>query len=163
MSGHTGRAEGLPTTRAATVVDAPLVARLLHAFNREFDSPTPPTGVLTDRFRGLLGRDDVVVELAIEAGEVRGFAFLTLRPTPYHKGSLAQLEELYVRPDRRARGIGTALLTAAVDRVTAKGAQEVHITVDEPDRDARRFYERHGFGNVQPGTDERMLCYLREL
>lgn len=27
--------------RMATVTDAPVVARLLHAFNREFDTPTP--------------------------------------------------------------------------------------------------------------------------
>jgi hypothetical protein len=30
-------------------------------------------------------------------------------------------------------------------------------------RDARRFYERHGFVNIELGTDYRMLCYLREL
>ena len=44
-----------------------------------------------------------------------------------------------------------------------RGAGEVHINVDEVDVDTRRFYERHGFTNIQPGADYRMLCYLREL
>ena len=25
------------------------------------------------------------------------------------------------------------------------------------------LYERHGFVNIEPGEDYRMLCYLREL
>ncbi|WP_425441223.1 hypothetical protein [Ruania alba] len=31
------------------------------------------------------------------------------------------------------------------------------------DADTRRFYERHGFMNIEPGRDYRMLCYVREL
>lgn len=151
-----------PASRRALVEDAALVAGLLHDFNAEFGSPTPSADVFAERFRTLLAREDVVVELATEDA-VCGFAYLTLRPTPYHDGRLAQLEELYVLPGRRDRGIGTVLLAAAVDRVRAKGAMEVHINVDEPDLDTRRFYERHGFTNVAPGTEERMLCYLREL
>ena len=30
---------------------------------------------------------------------------------------------------------------------------------DSLDRDARRFYERHGFVNIEAGCDYRMLCY----
>jgi GNAT superfamily N-acetyltransferase len=76
---------------------------------------------------------------------------------------LAQLEELYVQPRLRNRGIGTALLITAVREVRERGGAEMHINVDEVDTDTRRFYERHGFTNLQPGTDCRMLCYLREL
>lgn len=159
--------EGSPmsgtTTRVASPDDADLVGRLLHDFNVEFDSPTSTADILAGRFRDLLARDDVLVLLADADSGVAGFAFLTLRPTPYHDGSFAQLEELYVLPPLRDGGIGTVLLTGAVERVHAKGAGEVHINVDEVDADTRSFYERHGFSNVQPGTDERMLCYLREL
>ena len=151
------------TTRAAAPDDADLVGRLLHDFNVEFNSPTPSTETLTGRFRELLTRDDVLVQLAISGGEVAGFAFLTLRPTPYYDGSFAQLEELYVLPPLRDSGIGAVLLGGSVERIRAKGAGEIHINVDEIDVDTRRFYERHGFVNIQPGTDYRMLCYLREL
>ncbi len=65
-------------------------------------------------------------------------------------------------PDLRDGGIGTALLTAAVELVRGRGGAEMHINVDEVDTDTRRFYERHGFANIEPGTDYRMLCYLRE-
>ena len=148
--------------RVADVSDAATVGGLLADFNTEFEAPGPDAATLGERFTALLARRDVVVMLS-GGPEGTGFAFLTLRPTPYYAGPLAQLEELYVRPERRDQGTGTALLTAAVDLVRARGAGEIHINVDEVDTDARRFYERHGFVNVEPGRDYRMLCYLREL
>ena len=158
MDAVTGR-----TVRLATPVDAAVVGRLLFDFNTEFEAPTPSADELARRFTALLARDDVLVVLAEDDGTATGFGYLTLRPTPYGDGPLAQLEELYVVPDLRDAGIGTAILTRALDEVLARGAIEVHINVDEVDVDTRRFYERHGFVNIEPGTDYRMLCYLREL
>ena len=84
---------------------ASAVGRLLFDFNTEFDTATPSADDLGRRFADLLTRRDVLVLLAGDAHEPSGFAFLTLRPTPYYDGSLAQLEELYVRPSRRDRGM----------------------------------------------------------
>ena len=158
MDAVTGR-----TVRLATPADAAVVGRLLFDFNTEFDTPTPSADEFARRFSDLLPRDDVLVVLAEDGEAATGFGYLTLRPTPYGDGPLAQLEELYVVPDLRDEGIGTAILTRAVDEVLARDAIEVHINVDEVDVDTRRFYERHGFVNIEPGTDYRMLCYLREL
>jgi GNAT superfamily N-acetyltransferase len=152
-----------PAVRRAGPADAEVVGRLLHDFNTEFDSPTPSAATFAGRFATLLAREDVVVLLSGTAGGETGFAYLTVRPTPYYDGTLAQLEELYVVPDLRDGGIGTALLTTAVEEVQRLGAGEVHINVDEVDTDTRRFYERHGWVNIEPGTDYRMLCYVREL
>ncbi|MBE7193117.1 MAG: GNAT family N-acetyltransferase [Gordonia polyisoprenivorans] len=149
--------------RLAGPADAAVVGRLLFDFNTEFESPTPSADEFAGRFTRLLARHDVLVVLAESDGEPTGFAYLTLRPTPYGDGPLAQLEELYVVPAFRDGGIGTALLTQAVDEVLDRDAIEMHINVDEIDTDTRRFYERLGFTNIEPGEDYRMLCYLREL
>lgn len=166
---------GNAVARVATATDASVIARLLYDFNTEFATPTPPVGVLARRIAGLLGREDVVVVLARQGetvdrrgeahrhGEDCAVAFLTLRPSPWFDGPLAQLEELYVQPWLRDQGIGAAVLAKAVEAVIARRAREVHINVDEIDHATRRFYERHGFVNVEPGTDHRMLCYLIEL
>lgn len=155
-------AEGAFTVRRATAADAAVVGRLLFDFNAEFETPTPSAEQFAARFETLLRRDDVLVFLA-EADEATGFALVTLRPTPYGDGPLAQLEELYVRPWLRGRGTGSALLSAALDASRERAAIEMHINVDEVDADARRFYERHGFSNVAPDIDSRMLFYIRGL
>ena len=112
-----------PGVRLATPADAFVVGGLLFDFNTEFDAPTPSAADLGERFASLLARPDVLVVLA-EApatGEATGFGYLTLRPTPYGDGPLAQLEELYVVPGLRDRGIGTALLTRALAEVEQRG------------------------------------------
>lgn len=151
------------TLRTAGTADALVVGRLLHDFNIEFGEPTPSAAEFAERFSHLLDRDDVHVVLAEQDSTAVGFAFLTLRPTPYYDGLLGQLEELYVVPSLRDAGIGTDLLATATAQVQAKGVAEIHINVDEVDTDTRRFYERHGYVNVHPEMDYRMLCYIREL
>ena len=148
--------------RTATPGDAAMVGRLLWDFNTEFGSPTPTAEELATRFERLLALDEVIVLLSGGA-EPTGFAYLTLRPAPYYDGPLAQLEELYVQPHLRDRGIGTAMLQRALELCRKRHAGEMHINVDEIDTDTRRFYERHGFVNVAPGTDYRMLFYEIEL
>ena len=156
------------TVRRGSVGDAEVAGRLLFDFNTEFESPTPSATAFAKRFRSLLGRDDVVLLLAMSEGEGGGsepvgFALLTMRPSPYYDGPLVQLEELYVRPRLRDGGIGSLLLTRLVELAEQHRAGEIRIDVDEVDTDTRRFYERHGFTDISPGEDYRMLCYLREL
>jgi GNAT superfamily N-acetyltransferase len=142
---------------------AAVAARLQYDFNTEFETPSPPTSVLERRYRCLMADPAAFVMFAGDPAEPSGYALVTLRPTVYCEGPLAVLDELYVRPAMRDRGIGTDLLLRVIAEVRARGGGEMHINVDEVDIDTRRFYERHGFVNIEPGTDCRMLCYIQEL
>ena len=126
--------------REAAPQDAPLLARMLHDFNTEFGDPTPGVEVLTQRLEAQLARDDVA---ALLAGE-DGLALLTFRPTVWDAGPVALLEELYVVPGKRGRGIGGELIERAFALSRARGAETFQVNVDDPDVDAQRFYERHG-------------------
>ena len=153
--------------RLADPADAPCIGQLLFDFNAEFDTPTPSVQELASRFQVMLQGQDVLVLLAEDNGGERpravGFAFLTLRPTPYGDGPVAELEELYVQPECRNCGIGSRLLGQAREQVRQRFALEMRIGVDEVDINARRFYERHGFWNVEPGETSRMLCYVSDV
>ena len=117
--------------------------------------------MLARRFARILADPAVLALLARdrETDDATGFALVTLRPAIWFDGPVATLDELYVVPALRDRGIGNALLSRARAEVAARGCPEMHINVDEVDTDTRRFYERHGFVNVEPGTDYRMLLY----
>lgn len=141
----------------AGVSDATTLGRLLFDFNTEFGTPTDPADVLAARFARILGLDGV---MALLAGQSDGFALVTLRPAIWFDGPVAQLEELYVVPDLRDRGIGTALLARARMLAREQGAPEMQLNVDENDVDTRRFYQRHGFVNVERDEDGRMLCFI---
>ncbi|GAA2237068.1 GNAT family N-acetyltransferase [Herbiconiux moechotypicola] len=155
-----------PPVRRAAAADSALIARLLDAFNREFGVPTPGVTVLEHRLEGLLRPEAVRCYLAHDPGrpsDTVGFALVTLRPTVWYDGPVVSLDELYVAPAHRDRGLGGALLARVVAEAAASGAGAVQIDVDEGDTAAQRFYRRHGFSETDPDTGERGIAFWREL
>lgn len=147
--------------RVATTDDAPALAQLLDAFNREFDSPTPGVAVLVDRLRRLLSGPATFAVLSEEP--MGAVALVSLRPSLWYDGAAAVLDELYVVPDRRGQGIGGRLLAAVEAEVRHRGGRLVEINVDGQDVDARRFYVRHGYSDTDPGQSEPCLYYAKEI
>jgi GNAT superfamily N-acetyltransferase len=147
--------------RLATVADADEAARLLHDFNTEFETPSPGPDVLADRLRDLLAGDRTLVVLA--GSPAVAVAVVTLRPNVWYAGPVALLDELYVVPHLRGRGIGSTIIELLVTTARATGVDLIEINVDEGDVDAQRFYERHGFSPTEEGSTERALYYAREL
>lgn len=148
--------------RKAGVSDAAAVAGLLHRFNTEFETPSPGPSVLAARLERLLRGDEGV--FALLAGEPAvGVALVSVRPNVWFDGPVTLLDELYVVPGQRNRGIGTALLRAVEDESRKRGSLLLEINIDGEDTDARRFYERHGYVDREPGQSQPELYYHREL
>ena len=57
----------------------------------------------------------------------------------------AHISNLVVRPTHQRQGIGQALVEAAEEAAHAHGYSVVTIGVDQPNRYARRLYERWGY------------------
>ena len=148
--------------RRASPTDAPAIARLLHAFNLEFDAPTPAAETLATRCEELL-RDGAMTVLLTGEPPV-GLSLLRLRPSPWTDGEEAYLQELYVVPERRGEGLGGALVEATIDIAREAGARSIDLNTGETDVGARALYEKLGFTNREGGTTEpRMLFYEREI
>jgi GNAT superfamily N-acetyltransferase len=135
------------------------VARLLDAFNREYHTPTPGPEVLATRLRRLVAGTDVIAVLAGDPAVA--VALLTLRPNIWYDSPVVLLDELYVAPEARGLGIGSALLAAVESITRERGGRLIEIAVDGADTDARRFYERHGYTNTEAGQDQPSFYYHR--
>jgi ribosomal protein S18 acetylase RimI-like enzyme len=148
--------------RLATAADAPAFGRLLHAFNVEFDEPTPDAQVIAERAGPLIESGEVTILLAGE--EPGGFAQLRFRPSLYTGALDAHLEELYVVPERRGLGLGRALLETAMQHARERGAAHIDLGTSEDDVAARALYESAGFTNREGRPDgPTMLYYERDL
>ena len=137
------------------------MAQLLHDFNTEFDTPTPGTAILARRLKSLLAGPSTLAYLVDEPAA--GLALVTLRSNVWYDGPVALLDELYVVPDRRGRGLGAAMIHLLIADAEERGVSAIEINVDAGDVDAQRFYERHGFSGVDPDTGERAFYYSLEL
>jgi len=148
--------------RRAGPGDAADVARLLHDFNTEFSEPTPGVEELTEAARSLLEESEITVLLAGEGPD--GIALLRFRPGIWSTGLEAHLQELYVVPPLRGRGIGRALLGAAIELSRERGADGIDLNTGETDTAARALYESMGFTNREGSPDgPAMLFYEREI
>lgn len=139
-----------------------MLARLLHDFNTEFSEPTPSVFVLTDRARWLISEGEIMVLLGGEGPD--GIAQIRFRPSIWTGALDAHLEELYVAPQRRGRGIGRALLETAMKAAVEAGAVHIDLGTSEDDKAAIALYESAGFSNREGREGgPRMLYYERDL
>ena len=146
----------------AGIEEVDAIGQLLHDFNKEFEEPTPPPATLAERFRHLLEGGDTLVLLGGEGPD--GVAVLRFRMAIWSRGLESYLAELYVVPGLRRRGLGRALMEAALEEARARGADTMDIGVDEPDQAARGLYESLGFTNRVGGeSGPVMYVYEREL
>jgi ribosomal protein S18 acetylase RimI-like enzyme len=148
--------------RRAGPEDAPEIARLLHDFNTEYSEPTPGVEALTKYSRQLLEKGEMTVLLAGQGPD--GISLIRFRPCVWTGGPEAHLQELYVVPPLRGRGIGRALLEATIAVARETGATGLDLNTGETDTAARALYESAGFTNRE-GSPEgpSMLFYEREI
>ena len=148
--------------RRGGAADAEAIGRLLHDFNSEFDEPTPGPRRLAERVRGLLEEEELTVLLG--GGGPDGIAVLRFRPAIWSDALECYLAELYVVPDRRGRGLGRALMEAAIELARQKGADHMDLGTSEDDVAARALYESLGFINREGRPDGPISYYYeREL
>lgn len=148
--------------RRADPEDAGAIARLLHDFNAEYDEPTPGVTALTGYCRRLLEAAEMMVLLAGDGPD--GISLLRFRTSVWTGGPEAHLQELYVVPALRGRGIGGALLAATMEAAREAGATGIDLNTGETDTAARALYESRGFTNREGSPDgPSMLFYEREL
>lgn len=103
--------------------------------------------VTEGRLASALAREEVSIYLARVDDVPAGFAVLTLdqlsgltvEPTLW-------LEQLWVVPEMRRRGVSRVLLAAAVSRAEQVGATSLVSCVPATGRDEQRFFARLGFG-----------------
>lgn len=142
--------------RLAGPGDGMLIGRLLHAFNTEYDEPTPTPEVLAARIERL-GDTDVLL-----AGEV-GLVVLRFQPSIWTENQECYLAELYVQPAHRGRGLGEALLDAALTHAIDCGADYIHLGTTEDDVAARHLYAKLGFRRTEGDAGPLMFVYEKDL
>lgn len=91
-------------------------------------------------------------------GDIVGFVSFDLESGAFEQDvTRGIVENLYVVPEHRGEGHGTALLHAAEDALAKRGVDHVTLEVLADNERARRFYRRHGYGphriELESGTD----------
>jgi GNAT superfamily N-acetyltransferase len=137
--------------RSATREDVPLIAELIRGLAR-FEKLEEEV-VMTEELlaAGLFGdRPYAEVVVAEDDGRPVGFALFFHNFSTFLVRPGIYLEDLFVLPEQRGRGIGRMLLAHLARLAVERGCGRLEWAVLDWNRDAIKFYERLG---ARPNSD----------
>ncbi len=91
---------------------------------------------------------------AREAGQVQGRAYVYLIYNDLHAAPYGLLEDVFVEEKERGKGIGTALVKAAIAEAKARGCYKLICTSRHDRPDIHALYKKFGF--LDHGLEFRM-------
>lgn len=111
--------------------------------------PVPSEDSVRQRLHRLMDNPNTRALVAVVDGEVAGMAVLTATAyAPLFEQRAVHADYLHVRDGFRRRGVGKALLAAAVSFAEEAGVEHVMTSVLPQMRETQRFYARLGFSPV---------------
>lgn len=133
---------------------------LYQAIYTEPDEPRPPRSVTADPTLRVyvegFGRDGDVAVCAEEGGAVVGAAWARLMRGYGFAGDGSPELAVSVLPGHRGRGLGSALLSALIERYRGLGYSALSLSVQRSNP-AARLYERLGFREVSGDDGEAVM------
>jgi GNAT superfamily N-acetyltransferase len=130
---------------AATEVDRPAIVALLSAQLAEH-RVVPDLKRLSRVVSRILRQKRNGFFLVGRLGkEIVGVAYAALILSIEHSGPVGWLEELYVSPEHRKKGIGRALLDGVIGESRVRGLVAIDLEVDVEHKRVESLYARSGF------------------
>ena len=138
------------TIRLAAPEDHELLIPLVVAFRDHLQQPGPSDSELAFSLKQLLvdPTTDFIVALSQKSTPI-GYAQVRYRYSLWVVGSEAQLDDLFVVPRARERGLGSSLLEAAIAQARVRGCRVIGLNTNEQNAEALRLYTRAGFSALR--------------
>ncbi len=124
--------------------DAATVAPLFDAYRQFYRQPSDPALALAFVGERLRRRESVILLARGTDGEALGFTQLYPSFSSVSAYAIWVLNDLYVLPQARGRGVGRALLDAARAQARAAGARRLDLSTAH-DNPAQKLYEAAGY------------------
>ena len=121
-----------------------IVASLFDAYRQFYRRPANLAGAqqfIADR----LTKGDSIIFLALDGETTLGFTQLYPAFSSLSMGAKWLLNDLFVAPEARRRGVGEGLLTHAADFARASGSKGLSLATEITNITAQRLYERLGW------------------
>lgn len=131
--------------KPAGAADIDLLAEFMREFY-EFDGLAFDDGAARSALRQILSDDALGRVWLIQVDKVAvGYVVLTLGFSLEFHGRDAFVDEIYVRPDARGRGVGRRALEFAEEACRSLGVRALHLEVGRDNTNAQAVYRRLGF------------------
>lgn len=137
----------------ATLADLDDLAALFDGYRQFYGQPADPARAAAF-LRARMQADESAIFLARDGGSAVGFTQLYPVWSSVRTGRAWLLNDLFVVPQARGKGVARALLDAAREHGRATGARYLQLETARDNLAAQRLYEAHGWQR-----DEAMYTY----
>lgn len=121
------------------------VTPLFDAYRRFYGQPSDPARARRFLLERMLARESVIYVASTAAAGDAGFCQLYPSFTSVGLARIWILNDLFVRPDARGKGVGRALLERAREHAQTTGAKRVDLQTARTNTTAQALYESFGF------------------
>ncbi len=130
----------------ARIEDLPQLAELLGELFAQEKDFAPDREKQLKGLRLIVERPEVGrILVAREGKDVVGMINLLFTISTAEGGPVVWSEDLIVKREYRGKGVGMALMEAAIQFARERGMSRITLLTDSDNEKAIRFYERHGF------------------
>ncbi len=130
----------------ATESDLPDMVGLLTELSSSLEQPHDlDQQELIDNCLSIIHNPLAFILLAKEEAKTVGLIDFSMRRTALHRGPSALVDEIVVTQEYRGKGIGSSLLTAAIDKCRQLGCCEIEVSTEMSNEAARALYQASGF------------------
>lgn len=84
--------------------------------------------------------------VAESQGQLHGYLIAVFMFSLEHGGTMAEIDEFFVKGSARSAGLGAKLLSAAERDMAGRGIIQLQLQVGAENIRGQDFYRRHGFG-----------------
>lgn len=132
--------------RKATVTDIPALLPLVEEYWRFESISGFEQGQVAAQLKHVLSEPRLGSGwISTKAGVAVGYLLAVYVFSLEHMGITAEIDELFVLPSQRGRGIGAQLLNAAETEFRRVGCSNVSLQLSRQNNPARLFYNRHEY------------------
>lgn len=136
-----------PTFKVAEITDAPHILEMMRDFYVQ-DGLVFDEAAANQALEKLLGDDSCgYVWLIYLDGEIAGYAVLTFGFSLEFHGRDAFIDEIYLMPDCRGKGVGGKAIRFLEDICRRAGVRALHLEVERANTKAQSVYRKAGFAD----------------
>jgi GNAT superfamily N-acetyltransferase len=147
-----------PAARRATLKDTSALVNMMEEFYAEADRALDRAWASASFSALLAAPAQGAVWILSQAGQPAGYVVLTVRFSMEYGGPDAFIDDLFVRPAFRRRGLGHFALQTLLAECRRRGVLAVHVEAGRDNAAAQALYASHGLALCR---DDRQLLTVR--